>query len=102
MICASMVTFEPQEAMRTFEDIYSSASRKMYVVGPLKSTSTRATRIEMDQAAKSPEIIAFMNQTLQLYGQNTLIYVSKRLVHCSSPDFIISYIDIFWHYLLAG
>ena len=61
--------------MQSIEDYLSATSRKLYVVGPLLPSTRNAAAIEMEQAVKTPEIKAFMDEALQSHGERSLVYV---------------------------
>lgn len=75
-----------------------ATSRKLHVVGPLLPSTKKAAAIEMEQAAKSPEITAFMDEAQLAHGERSLIYVS---LCCSQTEFLLTHvIDILWDCVL--
>ena len=60
------------------QDYFSATLRRLYVVGPLLPSTKKAAIIEMEQAAKSPEITGFMDEALRSHGERSLIYVRSQ------------------------
>lgn len=78
IITSSSVAYESPVALQDVRDYLAATGRanKLYVVGPLLPHSQVAAKIELEQASKSPEILAFMDKALEAHGKHSVVYVS--------------------------
>ena len=79
LVSCSMAPFEPEGIVQGFTDFLALSSRKVYIVGPLVPHTKRSEEADKALAAKSPEIINFMEEALRTRGKRSLIYVCSRL-----------------------
>lgn len=76
-IVPTFEAFEPAKSIQAIQDFLDLTSRKMYTVGPLlPSSGENASENELRQSAQAKEIEAFMEETLRVRGEKSLVYVS--------------------------
>ncbi|EKM61882.1 glycosyltransferase family 1 protein [Phanerochaete carnosa HHB-10118-sp] len=98
--CDALVSFtsaiyDPKECIEALDDFFALTSRKMHLVGPLISDTKRSARVEMEGAAKSPELLAFMQNALKAHGEDSLIYISfGTLFWSTQPDRLWTVLDV--------
>ncbi|EKM59462.1 glycosyltransferase family 1 protein [Phanerochaete carnosa HHB-10118-sp] len=95
LVSSTSAIYEPKECIKALNDFFALTSRKMYLVGPLISDTKRSSRLETEGAAKSPELLEFMQNALKTHGEKSLIYISFGTFFWSTqPDRLWTVLDV--------
>ncbi|EKM51754.1 glycosyltransferase family 1 protein [Phanerochaete carnosa HHB-10118-sp] len=94
-ISSSLACVEPQEVVQAFYQFFGITSRKTYLLGPLLPMTKRSEAADAKQAAKSPEITDFLQNTLQARGERSLIFISfGTLIWTTQPEKVWTFLDV--------
>ncbi|KIP11599.1 glycosyltransferase family 1 protein [Phlebiopsis gigantea 11061_1 CR5-6] len=95
IVASAFQNVEPVDGLQAIAEFYRPTSRQVYIVGPLLPSTKRAAAVEMEEAAKSPEIMTFMDETLRSHGEKSLIYISFGTVFWpSNSENLWTFLDV--------
>ena len=81
-------SYQP-EIIATVKEWYARTGRHAYAVGPLLPSASKATAManELRQASEAKEVVSFLDETLKISGEKSLLYVRNVHSHLLAVKF---------------